>query len=393
MSGNHEKQLSAAERHEAAGTPMRRARFAAWCVFVGMAATSMTFQTYHAITVGQMTPSLAVLYGVIPLAISIGVLEFAAVWGVLWAQLASYVIAVGAMFESASATGAVTGHAGPAHAELVFGLILDAAALLAIAFINHGPTARAAIAAVMRRETELLEMVAAAQSERDEAARIAAETETGLRAQLAAERAAKANASAAAETAMRAAVERAGADAQAALDVALQAAADAARARENALRQQLDAERQAHGIAEQGAARWSESEDRRIAAEAGRASLADQLRSARDALETANADRKAAELRAEETEAQTAKLARKLAAISGGKPLRNSAADAARGRSEAKVPSDVDAQAEALSILADEPGISGAKLGPRVGKSERWGQLFMQKLAARPAGGEVPDED
>ena len=50
-----------------------------------------------------------------------------------------------------------------------------------------------------------------------------------------------------------------------------------------------------------------------------------------------------------------------------------------------QVPNDVDAQAEALAILANEPDIKGAKLGPRVGKSERWGQLFLKGLTTASA--------
>jgi hypothetical protein len=396
--GDHsgKDQNTAAARHQAAGAPMRRARLAAWCVFIGMAGTSMTFQTYHAITAGQMNPWLAFLYGVVPLAISIGVLEFAAVWGVLWAQLASYGIALGAMFESASATGAVTGHAGPAHAELVFGLILDAAALLAIAFINHGPTAAAVVAAVIAREGELLDAVRAAQSAAREAALLAAETEAGLRAQLAQEQAAKRGAAAEAQTALRDAVRQAQADAQNALDDALQTAAEASKARENALRQEIDGQRHAREIAEQGADRWSEAEDRRIAAEIAQASSAGELRTTREALDAAIEARNAAESRAANAEAQAATLTRKLTAVAGAKRARKNApaaADAGGRAGEAKVPNDVDAQAEALSILADEPDIKGAALGPRVGKSERWGQLFLQRLAARPVGGESPEAD
>lgn len=163
MSGDHAKKQTAAERHHAAGAPMRRAYVAAWCVFVGMAVTSMTFQTFHAITVGQMAWPLAALYGIAPLAISIGVLEFTAGWE-LWAKTGSYLIAGGAMYASASATGSVTEHAAAAHTELVFGLILDAAALLAIAYINHGPTAKQAVAAVARREAELVAEIADARS-------------------------------------------------------------------------------------------------------------------------------------------------------------------------------------------------------------------------------------
>jgi hypothetical protein len=46
------------------------------------------------------------------------------------------------------------------------------------------------------------------------------------------------------------------------------------------------------------------------------------------------------------------------------------------------VPSDVDLRAEALSILVAEPGITGAALGARLGKSERWGQLRKQEFGA-----------
>jgi hypothetical protein len=365
-------------KHHAAGAPMRRARFAAWCVFTGMAATSMTFQTYHAITAGQLAWPLAALYGIAPLAISIGVLEFAAIWGVLWAQIASYLIAGGAMYASASATGAVTQHAAAAHTELVFGLILDAAALLAIAFINHGPTAAAVVAAVEAREAELLERIAAGRAEAQGAARNAADAEARLRAELAAERTAKQAAAAEAETALRAAIERAASEGEGARETALRAAAEASRAREGALLQQLQAERGAREIAEQGAARWSDSEDRRISAEAGRASNADQLRSAREALQAANAAREAADLRAAEAEEKAARLTRKLAANAGAP----AGSGKARKTDEGAVPNDVGTRAEArktaAEILKAHPDTSGAELADKCGMSERWGQNFRK---------------
>jgi hypothetical protein len=46
---------------------------------------------------------------------------------------------------------------------------------------------------------------------------------------------------------------------------------------------------------------------------------------------------------------------------------------------------DVDTHAEALAILAAEPGISGSKLGLRLGKTERYGCMLKNKLAP-PAG-------
>lgn len=103
-------------------------------------------------------------------------------------------------------------------------------------------------------------------------------------------------------------------------------------------------------------------------------------------VETARND---AEQRAADAEAKTAFLTRKLAANSGAKGARKPAAGkpAASSRNgagappETRVPEDFDAQAEALRILAAEPDISGAKLAERVGRSERWGQLFKSNLA------------
>jgi hypothetical protein len=363
--------------HSDAGTPMRRARISAWCVFVGMAVTSMTFQTFHAITVGQMAWPLAGLYGIAPLAISIGVLEFTAGW-VLWAKTASYLIAGGAMYASASATGSVTEHAAAAHTELVFGLILDAAALLAIAFINHGPTAAQAVAAV-RAERDAHE----------EAARIAAETEAALRAQIDEAQTAMEDAKTEAQTALRDAVLRAERDAQTARDAALETVGEASIVRERALSEQIDAEHRAREIAEQGAARWTEAEDRRMAAEFAREAAAGELRTTREALDAAITARNDAETRAADAETQAATLTRKLAATAGAKRPRKKADTAGAEAPATTVPKDFDAQAEALAILAEEPDISGAALGPRVRKSPRWGQMFLQNLATRPAGGDA----
>lgn len=141
--------------HAAAGRPLRRARLTAWAVFLGMAGTTMAFQVYHAVTTGRMPWPLAVLYGIVPLAISIGVLAFAAHWPSKGGRAGAYLITAGAMFMSASATGTVTFYAAASHTELLFGFILDGAALLAIRFIFDGPTAAQAVAEVTRREAEL----------------------------------------------------------------------------------------------------------------------------------------------------------------------------------------------------------------------------------------------
>ncbi len=82
------------------------------------------------------------------------------------------------------------------------------------------------------------------------------------------------------------------------------------------------------------------------------------------------------------------KPASKPAADPATAPRSDPAEDPATG-----VPNDVDAQAEALSILAAEPDISGAKLAERVGMSERWGQTLKKNLAgsATPKGPDAED--
>lgn len=124
-------------------------------------------------------------------------------------------------------------------------------------------------------------------------------------------------------------------------------------AQESALRAELDAERAA-----------------RIAAEAEPQAL-------RAELETARTE-------AAEATAKAETLTRKLATTSGRKSTRNSRPKKAADSPGTGVPKDVDARAEALAILSAEPGISGAKLGKRVGMSERWGQLLKIELATAP---------
>ena len=51
--------------------------------------------------------------------------------------------------------------------------------------------------------------------------------------------------------------------------------------------------------------------------------------------------------------------------------------------------SDFDTQAEALKILAEEPGISGGELGLRLGKSKRYGCILRNRLAPSVPG---PDQ-
>lgn len=67
---------------------------------------------------------------------------------------------------------------------------------------------------------------------------------------------------------------------------------------------------------------------------------------------------------------------------------RQAAPKAASAAPEAVVPDDVDTQAEALKILADEPDISGSELGRRLGKTPGYGRTLMRRLApSAPSGG------
>jgi hypothetical protein len=168
---------------EAANT---RARVSAWLVFLSMAGTTMSFQVYHSIEHGKMPWPLAVLYGIVPLLISMLVIEVVSGWddAPKWAQGGAYLIISGAMFLSAAATGAVVLHAAPNHSSLLFGLLLDGAAILAARFLmtaakRTAATARAAFAAVVEAERSARQEAEAdtgtARAEADEARRAAAE--------------------------------------------------------------------------------------------------------------------------------------------------------------------------------------------------------------------------
>ena len=166
-------------KHASSTSGLRRARAAAWIVFLSMAGTTMTFQVYHSIEYGRMPWPLAALYGVVPLLISICILEVIAEWrgSPAWAKWAAYAIMAGAMFMSASATGEVVLHAAPQHWSLLFGLLLDAAALFTVHFLLSGAHAvsRTQAEAEAARRAELASAYAAADSAA--AARAVAETE------------------------------------------------------------------------------------------------------------------------------------------------------------------------------------------------------------------------
>lgn len=318
--GDHER------RTTPTGRVPRRAMFSAWAVFLSMAGTTMTFQVYHSIHYGKMPWELAVLYGVIPLAISIGVLDFTAEWEDApgWAKWGAYVITGGSMFLSASATGSVVLHAAPAHLSAVFGLLLDAAALYAIRYILTAPRAARERAArdAARRE-------AAARAEASDLARAQAEL-ARTRADLDGARSARADAQQEAAAA-RAEAIRTGTAASAAQEVI------------TALRAELD--------------------------DAGR--QIDSMTVAR-----AEAEKRAADARAARAARKAAASAARAQDTQGRAPARAQKSDAAGAEA------DVDARTKALKILEEEPGISAAQLGVKAGMSKRWGQEHRPELVA-----------
>jgi hypothetical protein len=124
-------------KHSPTEAASSRARVSAWLVFISMAGTTMSFQVYHSIEHGHMPWPLAVLYGVVPLAISMLLIEVVSGWpdAPKWIRWAAYLIISGAMYLSAAATGAVVLRAAPPHSSLLFGLLLDGAAILAARFL------------------------------------------------------------------------------------------------------------------------------------------------------------------------------------------------------------------------------------------------------------------
>lgn len=276
--------MSAMGKHSPTEGAAKRARAAAWLVFLSMAGTTMAFQVYHSIEHGHMPWPLAVLYGVVPLFISMLLIEVVSGWADApqWIRGAAYLIIAGAMFLSAAATGAVVLKAAPPHSSLLFGLLLDGAAILAARFL---------MTAVKRQASAEL----------------------------------------------------------AALQSALQG--------ERASRQQAGAE--------------ADALRREVADAAGReATLAAEV-------ERLKAD-------AESRQGDTARPAPRRRKADTASPPVSPSASGDTGDPDAD---DIDTQAEALSILAAEPGISGSELGRRLGFKPSYGRTLKRRLTETVPGG------
>src|SRR6185437_1682598 len=125
-----------------------------------------------------------------------------------------------------------------------------------------------------------------------------------------------------------------------------------------------------------------------------RAALRAELEAAQAALETERQAASAAAQRAEQAEAKTERLTRKLA---GQNPNRTRTKNPNEGRRtdpnaapngnpnsapETRVPKDVNARTEALGYWLANPDITGAELGEKCGRGERWGQMRKAEFAA-----------
>jgi hypothetical protein len=133
---------------------------------------------------------------------------------------------------------------------------------------------------------------------------------------------------------------------------------------------------------EEQAAATARAVAKREAAEAQRHAEEVALRE-RQVLRESEFEKLEAELAAAQEAARVARSEARSAVRSSrtkkGRTARPAAARTARAAGD-----DWDAGLEAMKILAEEPGLSGAKLGLRVGRSKRWGQEFKRGLVSVP---------
>lgn len=277
-------QMSAHSRTSAPRTP---GLAAAWAVLIGTGLTSVTYNVVHAVQGAHLEVVLALLLAWAPAFVAACLSHLAAVLDAPWpVKTAVIAVTLAGMVLSASATASVVAPAEPGWRGWLFGITLDAAALLALWAILTG----------RRRKNEA-----------------ATEVETA-----------------------REAVAQARSEAQAATQKATETEADLATAKTEL--------------------------------ETVRASLEAEVQALTSALNRARNNRRG----------------------SGRKRARSSAPNTRTASPQNTQPSeDIDTQAEALSILLAEPDISGGELGRRLGKSERYGCMLKNRLAASMAGPET----
>ena len=120
----------------ATAAPARSAIWAAWAVLIGMGGTEMVYNIWHAIFTGHMHWGLALLYGLAPVAAAVLLSHIVAELGDGWfLRAVAFLVMLSAMSLSAYATASVTRPAAGSWFAWVFGLTLDAAALVALQVI------------------------------------------------------------------------------------------------------------------------------------------------------------------------------------------------------------------------------------------------------------------
>lgn len=159
---------------------------AAWAVVVAMGSTSVTYQIYHAVVFGQMNLYLAILYGLVPTAVAALLSHIVATHKGGWMlQALTFAVMLGAMALSVNSTGDVV-HTAAGKLWWLFGLVLDAAALISLRVIlSAHERKRGEATALEAAEQAAGEALTRAQQADAERARHAAEAER-LRTELAA---------------------------------------------------------------------------------------------------------------------------------------------------------------------------------------------------------------
>jgi hypothetical protein len=215
------------------------------------------------------------------------------------------------------------------HHGWAVGLIGDSAALAAMYFLLNGPTAGQAVAAVIRREAELLAEIAAGQSALKRQAAENQAAVTALRDRMHGE--------------MSTLIARRDADV-------------------SALREELAGE--------------IETRDRALA-------------DARTALEAARSEAAAAAARADRLERKLTGPAGRSKAGTGGHgtaPRTGPAAGAGTGPED-----DIELESKALKLLATDLDMSGAELARKLGVSEGYGRKLRRRLTMTGPSEAVPD--
>jgi hypothetical protein len=121
------------------------ARGVAWTVMFCATGTSVTYNVYHVVTSDHMNVWLALLFGVIPPGIAMG-LSHIVIHKSGWLKVLTFLVMLGSMGLSIAAVAAVVHSKNEPWQGWLFGAVLDAAGILALAVILSGPGKAADVA-------------------------------------------------------------------------------------------------------------------------------------------------------------------------------------------------------------------------------------------------------